>query len=389
MVSKGINFPPYPIYTPSGLAGHVARLRQSDVHWARIEWQARLQLGDGVRQLTGPASLLTYIDLRHYDTLLALLCAPPHPIGVLGLLDYWLLPNQEWKAGGRINAAYLDAVTATVELLARYYQDRVGHWEIWNEPDSAATYLAPGDFARLLTAAHAAIKQVDGDVRVLLGGIGGVDSVAARYVQQVLQQLPTDPIPYDIFAIHPYPSKEFRRDGRLIRDPTYLLSTPPTAIHRFLQLMEAAGHAPRPVWITEIGWNRAADSSDPGTLRCTPVFETMVTGREQAEFLAQQFDILFQQVAWPEELPAVAKIFWYQYIDVGLAISEAECYGRRPGAGGPQRVVDWWYGLYSGTDWAQGLREPQPNLAECTFRAYPDRAAVEVCLADEGIVAAD
>jgi hypothetical protein len=68
LVSKSINFPPYPIYTPSGLAGHVARLRQSDVHWARIEWQARLQLSDGVRQLTGLVNLLTYIDLHHAHT---------------------------------------------------------------------------------------------------------------------------------------------------------------------------------------------------------------------------------------------------------------------------------------------------------------------------------
>lgn len=32
--------------------------------------------------------------------------------------------------------------------------------------------------------------------------------------------------------------------------------------------------------------------------------------------------------------------------------------------------VDWWYGLYSGTD--ATITVPQPNLARCTFAKYPN-----------------
>lgn len=390
-VSKGINLPPYPVFTPSGLPGHVARLQQSGVQWVRLEWQARLDSIDGAggagsaAALAGPAGLLNYVDLRHYDELLALLCDPDHPIGVLGLLDYWTLPSQTWQRAGRIDDTYLEAMTATADLLARYYGDRVGHWEIWNEPDFRQTSLAAGDYARLLTTVSAAIKGADPRAQIVFGGLGGADWVAANYFQQVIRQLPTDPIPYDIFAIHPYPSHEFRRGGQLIRDPSYLRFDPPTVLEQFMAIMRAAGHAPRPIWITEVGWNRAADSRNPATLRCQAIAETMVTGAEQAAFLPEQFDILFKEVLWGPDLPAVTKVFWYQYMDVGLEMTDGGCWG---GSGGPTHVVDWWFGLYSGTDWAAGIFEPQPNPVECSFRTYGDAGALNGCLPVPEVAAA-
>jgi hypothetical protein len=142
--------------------------------------------------------------------------------------------------------------------------------------------------------------------------------------------------------------------------------------------MRAAGHAPRPIWITELGWNRAADSANPATLACQAVYETMVTGIQQAAYLPQQFDILFNEVEWSPGVPAVAKIFWYQYMDVGIAMDDAACRGRQANGGAPH-VVDWWFGLYSGTDGAAGVLEPQPNLVECSFRAYPHADELAAC----------
>ena len=378
-VSKGINFPAYPADTPSGLAGHVARLRQSGVQWVRVEWQVRPAAGGSTVALEGPAGLLNYIDLRHYDDLLELLCDSDAPIGVLGLLDYAALPNQEWRAAGHVGRPYLGAMTVITDLLARYYGDRVAYWEIWNEPDFQVTHLAAEDYARLLTALYSVIKQADPRTQVVFGGLGGADWVAARYFERVIQQFSGSLVPYDVFAIHPYPSKEFRRNGRLIRDPSYLYSESPTILAPFLEIMRAAGHSPRPIWITELGWNRAADSSDPATLGCRAVYETMVTGIEQAAFLPQQFDILFKEVTWAPGVPAVAKIFWYQYMDVGLELDDGACRATT-NAGGATRVVDWWFGLYSGTDWRSGVVEPQPNLAECSFRAYPSPDGLSRCL---------
>ena len=378
-VSKGINLPAYPADTPTGLAGHVARLRQSGVQWVRTEWQVHPVAGSSAIALAGPVSLLNYIDLRHYDDLLGLLCDANKPIGVLGLLDYAALPNQEWRATGHVDGRYLEAMSAIVDLLARYYGDRVGYWEIWNEPDFQVTHLTAADYAHLLTALYSAIKQADPHTQVVFGGLGGADWVAAQYFKQVVEQFPGKLVPYDVFAIHPYPSNEFRRNGRLIRNPSYLYYESPTVLAPFLAIMRAAGHSPRPIWITELGWNRAADSSSPATLDCQAVYQTMVTGVEQAAFLPQQFDILFKDVNWAPGIPAVAKIFWYQYMDVGLELDDAACQAGSNGSGAT-RVVDWWFGLYSGTDWRSGILEPQPNLAECSFRAYPDPSALSRCL---------
>jgi hypothetical protein len=76
----------------------------------------------------------------------------------------------------------------------------------------------------------------------------------------------------------------------------------------------------------------------------------------------------------------VDKIFWYQYYDVGLAVPETECL-IQPAAASPgaSRIVDWWYGLYSGTDPAQGVTEPSPHLAACVFQAWPDTVRVAGC----------
>ena len=105
----------------------------------------------------------------------------------------------------------------------------------------------------------------------------------------------------------------------------------------------------------------------------------MVTGADQAAFLPALFDILFKESAWDTGVPAVTKIFWYQYADTGLSLSEVECQGWPHGAGGPERIVDWWYGLYSGIDHTRNLVEPTPNLSACTYRAYPDAAALQAC----------
>ena len=185
---------------------------------------------------------------------------------------------------------------------------------------------------------------------------------------------------YDVLGLHPYPSTEFRVNGQTIRDPSYLRSYAPTVVARVMEVMRAAGHGERPIWATELGWNRGADSTNPATQACRRIAATMVTGEEQARYLPEGFDILFKETGWAGDTPGVVKVFWYQYADVGLATSAAECNGSVRTTDSAPMIVDWWFGLYSGTDAAVGIFEPQPNRAECTFRAYPDANAVAACL---------
>jgi hypothetical protein len=51
----------------------------------------------------------------------------------------------------------------------------ITEWEIWNEPDNGAFFTGtPLQYARMLRAAHDAIKVIDSNDEVLLGGISGV-----------------------------------------------------------------------------------------------------------------------------------------------------------------------------------------------------------------------
>lgn len=162
----------------------------------------------------------------------------------------------------------------------------------------------------------------------------------------------------------------------------------PTVIRKFLNTMNQSGNANDPVWVTEIGWNRAAESTNPTTLGCARVNQTMVDSYQQAKYLAGAYDFLFTQPTWPWGTRAVAKVFWYQYGDVGIAVKESDCTGNsvvnssvpvswdaslwaQTTLQEPTVVVDWWFGLYSGTDPNQGIIEPQPNLARCIYAKYP------------------
>ena len=373
MVSKGLNLPPYPDLTPSGLAGHVARLRASGVQWVRVEMQAHTGAA-----LTGRGAQLGYIDLKHYDTLFQLLCADAAPMAVLALLDYAALPDASWRQPAA-SSVYRAGFTAMSALLARYYRARVHAWEIWNEPDHANTYLAPDAFAHLLVASAAAIRSIDQDARIVSGGLSSTGPAAAVYLHQTLAALATLTPPnaaFDVLGIHLYPSIEYCAGGQPLRDPSYLYGATPTIVVRLMRVLVAAGYGDRPLWVTETGWNRAAESQNPATLSCACLVPTLVDGRAQAAYLTQAFDILFRATAWPSTAPGVTKIFWYQYADVGLPAQAVGC-DSTPGA-----VVDWWYGLYSGTDPAAGQLEPRPNRVACTFRAYPDAAAAAACLAE-------
>lgn len=374
-VSKGLNLPPYPDLTPTGLAGHVARLQALGVQWVRVEIQGRAGSAPNALTLTGRSGLLGYVDLKHYDTLFALLCHSESPIAVLGLLDNMLMPTDGWRAR-QSAAAYRQGFTALAAWLAHYYAERVSAWEVWNEPDHVNSYLPPGEFAALLAETGAAIRRSAPGTRIVSGGLSSVGPAAVAHLRQTLgalARLVPASATFDVVGVHLYPSAEYCTGAQPVRDPTFLYGDAPTVLVGLMRVLAAAGYADRPLWVTEIGWNRAGESNNPATHSCACLAATLVTGVEQAAYLPQAFDILLRESAWSSTAPGVTKVFWYQYADVGVSAAAAGC-------GDVGGVVDWWYGLYSGIDGNAGIREPQPNRAACTFRAWPDAAEVAACL---------
>jgi hypothetical protein len=110
-------------------------------------------------------------------------------------------------------------------------------WEIWNEPD-ATTFFdgTPQQYALMLRAAHDAIKSIDPQANVLLGGISGV--YATSWLAQVFATAGADAAhAFDIANVH-----ERNQLDALAPD-----------IASFKHFLAGSGFA-GPLWVTEHGY---------------------------------------------------------------------------------------------------------------------------------------
>ena len=398
-VSKALVVPPYADDIRAGvvndpandldIAGMVQRLKDADVHWVRLEFIIPPEELNRIGYGLDPVGV-SRVDLRHFDRIVDMLCA--NNIAVLGLVDYQSLPRQDWRTAFDEYSA--EFVGATKQLV-NYFDDRIRYWEAWNEPNFSQTSFTPSNFARLLIATHDAIKATDGGDQVVFAGLAQAASNSEAYMLGVRNALFSqgrlNPAPYDIFALHPYPSDEYMIDNKVVVDPQVYLhwqeSEPrSTTIHKFLAEMVRHGKEDQPLWITEIGWNRAVDNIDNPSINqnCPAVATTMVNGFQQSLYAADGFDILFKETGWSSGEPSVNKIFWYQYVDVG--IPEEQCV-QAVGASTPswpasflaqgasfgqtqETEPNWWFGLYQGIDFDQG-GVINPNPLQCVYREYP------------------
>ncbi|HRW07928.1 MAG TPA: SdrD B-like domain-containing protein, partial [Caldilineaceae bacterium] len=409
LVSKSLVVPPYSIDIAAGtvdnpenlhdIAGMVERLQAANVNWVRLEF------------IIPPADLLrigrgfspegeSQVDLRHYDRIVDMLCA--NNIAVLGLVDNQSLERQDWETN---IADYSVEFAAMSKQLARYYDDRIRYWEIWNEPNFISSQILAPRYATLLVAAHDAIKSVQPNDKILFAGLAQAGTGSRDYFDAVsvalgdLTPSRQNPAPYDLLALHPYPSDEYKDGaGRVITDPLIYLrwqgdSPNSTTIHKFFDIMEDNGKTNQPIWITEIGWNSAASSDHPEiNLACPAVATTMVTYAQQASYAHSSFDILFKNTAWPSGTPSIQNIFWYQYMDVG--ISPNECIQAAGALASPSSATsflawgasttspqqtdpDWWFGLYQGIDWDEGGLIAS-NPVQCIFAKYPINASIPI-----------
>lgn len=348
--NKGVVLPPYDPTKPGNIPMIHAddtvvaeRLAAADVHWVRLGFQTH----DGI------------LNLADYDRTVDTLCA--QGIAVLGLVNQEMLSRQDYASPDEASeASYRTEFAALTGLLAEHFAGRIEHWEIWNEPNLAeGAYLSPSRYAHLLLRTQQAIRRVNPSAQILLGGLASAWADSHEYLRAVYTTLDSElqgARPFDVVAIHPYPRT---LEGP---DPTVYLFADQAAgyvtiLDKFLQTMAEYGDGEKPLWITEIGWNSAQQGASP------PWCYTgvLVQEYEQARYLTAAFDILFQQVEhWQQPgNAAIAKVFWYQYMDVGTT---DPCRPRVTRSN--QQPVDWWFGLYRGD-------RVTPKPGWCAFAAYP------------------
>jgi hypothetical protein len=126
---------------------------------------------------------------------------------------------------------------AEITQIVRRADPAIRDWEIWNEPDLASSFSGtPLQYARMLRTAHDAIKAIDPQANVLLGGISGLSG--QNWLAQVFAAAGPDAVhAFDIANIHE-------------RDPLDLLAGDVRTWRWFF----ASNGFPGPLWITEHGY---------------------------------------------------------------------------------------------------------------------------------------
>ncbi len=205
-------------------------------------------------------------------------------LGVLGPSVGWATPYPSDTANDvSYYAPDPDAYVEYVRGVVTRYKRYVKYWEIWNEPDHAIFWRPapdPAAYTSMMIRAAAAIKEVDPEAKVLIGGVNPFDTT---FLRTVAEQGGWGS--FDILAIHPYVDPYSPEDGNLV-----------AAADGVRALAERYGR--KPIWVTEMGW-----SSGPGDRDA----QGLTDEQFQASYLARAMLALWQA--------GVERIFWYTLKD--------------------------------------------------------------------------
>lgn len=268
------------------------RQRASDAHWetimraaeaAGVEW-GREQFNWDILEPTDDEFSWTVYDavIDKYEE---------HDIKPLGLLTY----SSQWASSNPGSDDFefyypdINAWEDYVGTVAEHYKGRVDHWEIWNEPNLESFWKSDVEqYATHFAVAVDAIKEVNPDAKVVLGGLSGTD---ADFLNELYGQL-NDKSDIDIVAIHPY---------RVLNDNFNYAPEQSVAglnslfidLYNIKAVINRNGQKGTPIWITETGWT---------------TYDEGVSNRTQAQYLMRFFSIALA-------VPDVKKVFWYTLFD--------------------------------------------------------------------------
>jgi len=182
---------------------------------------------------------------------------------------------------------------------AAHYGRRVMAWEVWNEENEGWRFWPPREdpaaYARLLCAAHDAVKAANPRAIVVFGGVfypalaGLPGTSGPDFVQRVLRARPGVGRCFDALAYHPYPYPFTAPELDVPVRGSVL-----AAAGEMRRVLRRNGLARKPLWVTEVGW--------PTNDRAYGVSE-----EKQAQYLARAFAASFA-----ERVPVVT---WYTYGD--------------------------------------------------------------------------
>jgi hypothetical protein len=248
-------------------------LHNTGINWVRMDvaWASLQPDGPGEFDPAGIAQL----DQR---------VAEISQRGLRALIMFWWGP--QWSTGTKDKSGvpsnpddYADAVA----WVAQRYSTEISAIEIWNEPDLTGFFASadPLDYAELLKASYARVKQVAPDMTVV--------AAAPTYLQsEWYESLYAAGAKghFDALGAHPYP-RIGDRPPKVCRK-----ADSGCDIASLVSLMSRHGDSNTPIWVTEFGWSTHADR------RASASWERGVNLRQQARYTAGMLEYLrsFPQV---------------------------------------------------------------------------------------------
>ena len=256
---------------------------REELAWANIEPTTKGQFNWGPYD-----SRLAYDTNNGINVVGMLLTTPRWASSNPGAPDYF------WYEPSNYND-YYDFVRAAVNR----WKSQIHVWEIWNEPNHAATWNCvnscnhAADYAALLQGAYAAVKSVDPNARVLIGGLYVHDTgnEGMAFLDQVVSAS-GGAIHFDGLSIHTYmPDRvpESMRPDSVVQNFQYRLNMANDWI-------TAHGGLPAEIWVTEDG--RSTCTGCPYAW----------SEEEQASMLARMYGIAAAS-------PRVVQFDWFQFED--------------------------------------------------------------------------
>ena len=181
-----------------------------------------------------------------------------------------------------------------VRFVASHFKAKgVSTYEIWNEPNLVWFWASgpnPAQYVEMLKQGYQAVKSVDPNATVIMGGLSKSDFAYLEGVYRAGGRAY-----FDAVAVHPYtygvdPTVTWK-GVNADEDPSRLSKNSFPAIQEIRNTMVANGDSGKQVWITEFGYSTT--SADGG-----------VSETRQAEYLSKAYGYV-EKFSW------VHSLFWY------------------------------------------------------------------------------
>ncbi len=301
--------------TPAEIEARFKRVKSLGMTEARLDWEWR-----SAEKIKG-----TY-DWTTLDTLVSL--AKKHEITLLPIVHYapaWALPDKTKPEGVFEMAPRADAFPDYAKFLAASI-DRYGHiknWQVWNEPNIKEFWGPkpnPSDFLALMHAVEKELGDRRGKITLVHAGLSKADYV---FLWQLWELDANYGRLFDVMALHPYffnPRGGVRAVDEVDGDEDNYAALGfigSSSEHGFLskvfnvQLYMTLKGAPKPIWITEIGF--MAGDKNPYA----------ISEQAEAELAAKTLDYIagnlttapFGKGARKDLAARVERVYWFALDD--------------------------------------------------------------------------